>query len=148
MPTHISLPNERVEQLRMLAQVKGQTISEVVAGLVRAEIEKGTISADVPGFEVSAADEEIIIRHRDGFEAKLPKSEGPTVAEVLSGSAAIAHDPEHKKRWIEGAAALVGFKVKRAGNGLKIGSPISDKEYPLNLDVAQDLGDQIERAMK
>lgn len=147
MPTHISLPNERVEQLRMIAKVKNTTIPEVIAGFVRAEIERGTIPATIPGIEVASDGPSITIK-ANGFEATVPMGEGPTLADLLKGSATATADPERKKRWLEGLAALSGVKVKRAGNGVKLVSPFTGKEYPLNLDVAADLADQIDRASK
>lgn len=144
MPTHISLPNERVEQLRMIAKAKNTTIPEVIAGFVRSEIEAGTIPAEIPGIDVTNTGPAITIRAR-GFEAEIPADQGPTLGDLLRGAGNVTSDPERKKRWIEGLAALSGIRVKRAGNGLKLISPITGQEIPLNLDVAADLGDQIER---
>lgn len=146
MPTHISLPNERVEQLRMIAKVKNTTIPEVIAGFVRAEINKGTIPATIPGIDVSITGPQITIRAASGFEATFPVDQGPTLAGLLKGAATATTDPERKLRWMEGLAALSGIKVKRAGNGLKLVSPITGQEFPLNLDVATDLADQISPA--
>ena len=42
-------------------------------------------------------------------------------------------------------AALSGIKVKRTGNGVKLVSPFTGKEYPLAFGVANDLAGQIER---
>lgn len=149
MPTHISLPNERVEQLRMIARVKNTTIPEVVAGFVRSEIEKGTIPAAIPGIDVASEGASITIK-ANGFEASVPMNEGPTLADLLKGAATATADPDRKKRWLEGLAAMSGLTVKRAGNGVKLVSPITGREFPLNLnlDIAADLGDQIDRATK
>lgn len=144
MPTHISLPNERVDQLRLIAKAKNVTIPEVIAGYVRAEIHAGTIPADIPGIDVTSADASIKIQSGD-FSAEFPRAEGPALADVLRGAGSFNTDPERKQRWLQGLARLSGVKVKRAGNGLKVISPITGKELPLNLDIASDLGDQIER---
>ena len=147
MPTHISLPNERVEQLRMIAKAKQTTIPEVIAGFVRSEIDKGTIPAAIPGIDVTSTGPVITIR-ANGFEASLPMDEGPTLADLLKDSATAPSDPERKLRWIEGLAKLSGIKVKRAGNGVKLVSPIDGTEFPLNLDIAADLADQISSTAK
>lgn len=147
MPTHISLPNERVEQLRMIAKAKNTTIPEVIAAFVRAEIERGTIPATIPGIDVATDGPTITIKAK-GFEASVPVKEGPTLSELLKASATATADPERKMRWIEGMAALSGVKMKRAGNGLKLVSPLTGREFPLNLDVAADLADQIDRVAK
>jgi hypothetical protein len=146
MLTHISLPAERAQQLRMIAKAKGQSVTEVVAELVRGEIAKGTITADVPGFDVENTGPEITIRTKDGFEASVPTNQGPTLADLMRDSSLVPHDPERKQRWIEGIAALTGVKLRRVGNGLKIVSPVTGLEQSLNIDVAQDLAGQIERA--
>lgn len=146
MPTHISLPNERAEQLRMIARAKNQTIPEVIADFVRAEIAKGTIPADIPGIDVTKTGPEIVVKAASGFEVKIPLGEGPTLADLLRESGKLTpSDPERKARWLEGLGALTGVAVKRAGNGVKIVSPITKREFPLNLDVAVDLANQIDK---
>ncbi|MBL4917444.1 hypothetical protein [Szabonella alba] len=145
MTNHIRLPAERIEQLRRIAQAKEKTITEVIADYVRSEIAAGTIPASVPGFDVASEGASITIR-ANGFEASVPMGEGPTVADLLKEAGSANADPERKKRWIEGAAAMSGMTVKRAGNGLKLVSPITGREFPLNLDIAADLAEQIERA--
>lgn len=143
MPTHISLPNERVEQLRMIAAAKNQTIPQVIADFVRAEIAKGTIPDALPGIDVEVAGPRIVIKSGD-FEASVPTDEGLTFADLLKQSGGLmGFDEDRRRRWIEGLAVLSGAKLKRAGNGLKIVSPITGRELPLNLDIAADLGDQI-----
>lgn len=84
----------------------------------------------------------ITIRTASGFEATIPASEGPTLADVLKGSATLSADPERKLRWIEGLAALSGIKVKRTGKGVKLVSPLTGEEYPLAFGVAADLADR------
>lgn len=144
MTNHIRLPAERIEQLRMIAEAEGKTITEVVADLIRSKVDAGVIPGDVPGIDVTSTGPAITIRAR-GFEAEIPADQGPTLGDLLRGAGNVTSDPERKKRWIEGLAALSGIKVKRAGSGLKLISPITGQEIPLNLDVAADLGDQIER---
>lgn len=143
MSNHIRLPSERIEQLRQIAEAKNTTIAEVIAGFVRSEVAKGTISGALPGIIVAAEGPAITIR-ANGFEASVPKVEGLALADLLKASGSA--DPERKARWAEGLAKLSGMKVKRAGNGLKLVSPNTGQEFALNLDVAADLGDQITRA--
>jgi hypothetical protein len=144
MPTHISLPTERVEQLRMIARATNTAIAEVIARFVRAEIAAGTIPADIPGIDV-VPDGRFITISAKGFEAVVPMDEGPTLADLLKESGGATSDPQRKKRWLEGSAAMSGMKLKRAGNGVKLVSPATGRELPLNLDVAVDLAEQIER---
>lgn len=144
MPTHISLPNERVEQLRLIAKAKNKTIVEIIADYVRSEIAAGTIPGTVPGIDVRKTGPEITITGRD-FSVSLPAEEGPTLADLLKQSGSATADPERKERWIASLATLSGVKVKRAGNGVKLVSPITGREFPLNLDIAADLADEISR---
>ena len=146
MPTHIRLPDERAEQLRLIARAKNQTIPEVIADFVRAEIEKGTIPDAIPGIDVTKSGPEIVVKARDGFEVSIPLGEGPTVADLLRESGELTpSDPERKARWLQGVSVLAGVELKRAGNGLKIVSPTTKREFPLNLDVAVDLAHQIDK---
>lgn len=149
MPTHISLPNERVEQLRMIARVKGQTIPALIADFVRSEIENGTIPDAIPGIDVAQVNTEIVVKSNTGFAAAVPLDQGPILADLLRESGNLsASDPDRKERWLQGLAALSGIQVKRAGNGVKIISPITGEAYPLNLDIAVDLANQIEKAVE
>lgn len=141
----LKLPDERGAQLRQIAAAKNTTIPDLIADYVRAEIEAGTIPADLPGIEVAKEGESITIKAK-GFEATIPAKEGPTLADLMRASGNAPSDPERKLRWIEGLAGLSGIKVKRAGNGVKLVSPFTGKEYPLALHVASDLADQIDRA--
>ena len=148
MSNHIRLPGERVEQLRMIAKVKNKTISEVVGDYIRSEIEAGTIPASIPGVDVAKSEDGIMIVAGD-MEAFIPLGEGPTVAEVLASAGSFSvKDTERKNRWIEDAAALSGIEVKRAGKGLKLVSPATQKAYPMNLDLAADLATMIKSALK
>lgn len=138
----LKLPVERGEQLRQIAAAKNTTIPELIAGLVRSEITAGTIPAAIPGIDVAKDAANITIKAH-GFEATFPANEGPTLADLLKGSATSNADPERKLRWIEGLAALSGIKVKRTGQGVKLVSPFTGEEYSLAMNVAADLADQI-----
>lgn len=140
----LKLPDERGEQLRQIAAAKNTTIPELIAGLVRSEVASGTIPNTIPGIDVAKDAANITIKAH-GFEATIPANEGPTLADLLKGSATSNADPERKLRWIEGLAALSGIKVKRTGQGVKLVSPFTGEEYSLALNVAADLADQISK---
>lgn len=145
MPFMLKLPDERGEQLRQIAAAKNTTIPDLIADLVRSEIEAGTIPATVPGIDL-VRDGDVINIKAHGFEASIPANEGPTLADLLRDSATATADPERKQRWFEGLAALSGVKVKRMGAGVRLVSPLTGNEYPITFGVAADLGDQIEKA--
>lgn len=140
---HIRVPEEHADQLRQIAAAEGKTIVEALSGMIRAKVAEGVIPATVPGIDVANAGDFITIKTARGFEATIPANEGPTLADLMKNPGA-ASDPERKKRWIEGLAALSGIKVKRSGNGLTLVNPITGSEYALALTVAADLADQIE----
>ena len=143
----IRVPEEHADQLRQIAAAEGKTIVEALSGMIRAKVAEGVIPAAVPGIDVAAEGATITIKTARGFEASVPMSEGPTLADLMKNPGA-ASDPERKKRWIEGLAALSGIKVKRSGNGLTLVNPITGREHALALTVAADLADQIERTAK
>ncbi len=145
----MKLSDERGEQLRQIAEAKGLSVADLIADYIRAEIIAKTIPADIPGVDLTSTGDEIKIATRDGFEVIIPANEGAVLGDVLRGAASVADDPERKKRWVEGLAALSGVRVKRTGpNSLKLVSPLTGHEYSLPLNVAADLGDQIEKAAK
>ena len=91
----LKLPDERGEQLRQIATAKNTTIPELINALIRAEVEAGTIPATVPGIDVAKEGDTIIIKAK-GFEASVPMGEGPTLADLLKGSATMTA-PSTKK---------------------------------------------------
>lgn len=141
--SHIGLPVERIKQLELIAKAKGTTIPNLIGDYIRTEIAAGTIPADIPGIEVVKAPDSITIRAQ-GVSVVIPMGEGQTVADLLRTASEVS-DPARKKRWLEGAAALSGVRVKRAGNGIKVISNTTGNEFPLSLSVATDVADQIER---
>lgn len=146
MAFNLKLPDERGKQLQLIAEAEGKTVVDVITDHIRAKVAAGVIPADLPGVEVEKGPEEITIRAANGFEATIPNSAGPTLADLLkqSGPANV----ERKKRLIEGLAALSGIKLKGMAAGMKLVSPATGQEYPLSFAVAEDLGDQIARAAK
>ncbi|SIS57231.1 hypothetical protein [Phaeovulum vinaykumarii] len=144
----IKLSDERGEQLRQIAQAKKLAVADLIAEFIRSEVAAGTIAPTVPGVDVQKAETAIVIT-ANGFKASVPMNEGPTLADVLKGTATLSNDPERKKQWLEGAAALSGVKVKLTGrHSLKLTSPLTGREYSLPLSVAADLGDQIQKVVE
>lgn len=145
----LKLSDERGEQLRQIAAAKSVSVADLIADYIRSEVAAGTIPAGIPGVDLKSTGDEIRIVGRDGFEVTIPASQGPTLGDVLRGAATVTNDPEQKKRWAEGLAALTGVRVTRTGpNSLKLISPLTGREHSLPLNVAADLGDQIEKAAK
>lgn len=145
MSNHLRLPAERIEQLRQIAAAKSKSIPEIIGDYIRSEIDAGTIPAHVPGIEISKSQEEITIK-ANSFEVTIPLHDGSKLADLLLESGEItATDPARKKRWLAGLGALSGVQVKRAGNGVKLVSPITGTEHALSLDVAADVAAQIAR---
>lgn len=144
----IKLSDERGDQLEAIAKAKNTTVADLLVEYIRSEIAAKTIPDTIPGIEVAKDGPAITIKAK-GFEVSVPLNEGPTFGDVLRGAATLADDAERKKRWVEGAAALSGVRVKRTGpNSLKLVSPLTNDEYSLPLNVAADLGDHIKKAAK
>jgi hypothetical protein len=145
----VKLSDERGEQLRQIAEAKKLSVADLIAEYIRSEIAANTIPGDIPGVALSSDAGEIKIVTRDGFEVSIPANEGPTLGDVLRDAANVSDDPERKKRWVEGLAALSGVRVTRTGpNSLKLTSPLTGREYSLPLNVAADLGDEIEKTAR
>lgn len=142
----LKLPDERGEQLRLIAAAKGITIPQVIENWIQREIDMGTIAADLPGVDVTSTGPLIKIE-ADNFAVEVPVAQGPTLADVLRGAADLdPADKERKRRWLEGLAAVSGVKVQKMAAGVRLVSPITGKTYPLASSVAADLADQIDRA--
>ena len=143
----LKLSDERAEQLRQIAAAKNTTIPELIADLIRDEIKAGTIPGTVPGIDLARDGDTIHIKAQ-GFEASFPMNEGPTLADLLRDSTTATADPERRRRWLEGMAALSGVRIVRTGrNSLKLVSPLTGREHSLPVSVAADLGDEIDRAV-
>ncbi|GHC17413.1 hypothetical protein GCM10007291_15230 [Gemmobacter nanjingensis] len=140
----IRIPEEHADQLLQIAAAEGKTIVEALSGMIRAKVAEGVIPAAVPGINVAKTGDVITIKTARGFEAAVPVNQGPTLADLLKNPGA-ASDPERKKRWIEGLAAMSGIKVKRSGNSLTLINPMTGREYALALTVAAAVADQIEQ---
>lgn len=142
----LKLPGERGAQLHQIAEAKNKSIGDLIADYIRSEIAAGTIPADIPGLDVQKIGPEIVVRTPTG-EFKIPAGEGPTVADLLREAGGISpSDPARKARWLAGASALAGVKLKRMGAGVRIVSPITGQEYPIASGVAADLADEIDKA--
>lgn len=145
----VKLSDERGEQLRQISEAKKLSVADLIADYIRSEIAAKTISADIPFVDLASTGDKIKIIARNGFEATIPAKEGPILGDVLRGAANVADDPKSKRQWVEGLAALSGIRVARTGrNSLKLVSPQTGREYSLPLNVAADLGDQIEKVAK
>lgn len=149
MAYNLKLPEERGEQLRMIAEREGKTVVDVITDHIRAKIEQGVIPADLPLVDVTKTETGVDIS-APGFEGSVPASEVPTLTEALrdAESKFTPADIERRQKLIELIGALSGVGVKRMARGVKLVSPITGKEYPLAFGVASDLAGQIEREAK
>lgn len=149
MPTHIRLSPERIHQLTRIAEAKGLTVADLIADYIRREIAAGVIPADIPYVEVEAGDERLTIRAPD-FEAAVPVQEVPALIQRLRdiNAHAAAKDAGRSHRMFEAAAALSGIQLVRMAGGVRLKSPITGETYPLASGLAEDLADQVARAVE
>jgi len=148
MTHNIKLPDERGEQLKMIAEREGKTVVDVITDHIRAKIAEGVIPADLPHVEVTQTETSVAIS-APGFDGSLPVDKAPLFTNVLRevGAKLTPADIERKQRLLEGLGALTGIKVERMARGVRLISA-SGQEYPIAFGVAADLADQIERSTK
>ena len=128
----IKVPPERLEQLKAIGAALDLSIADTVGHLIRAEIERGTISDDLPGIQVRPSRGKLSIRF-DDHDATLvstasAKALADTLAEITAG----------------GVGGFVNidqdYLVMRQGNGIKITLPWPKGPIKvLSNDVARDL---------
>src|SRR5664280_1071985 len=80
----ITLPIERAEQLRDLAADQNLSLTELIGKLINAEIEKGHLPDQLPGFTVKTARSRVAFQI-GGVVAKLKADEARDLANELDG---------------------------------------------------------------
>jgi hypothetical protein len=124
---------ERLTQLKAIGAAHNlQTVSEIIAHLINTEIERGTISDTIPGFEVKATDRDrIIIRIGDGDAVPFTTETAAELADHL----AVPRSPKDS-----GVLNLdADFKVIRRGAGIHLSIPMDAPPKPMSHDLARDL---------
>lgn len=149
MTHNIKLPDERGEQLKMIAEREGKTVVDVITDHIRAKIAEGVIPADLPHVEVTQTETSVAIK-APGFNGDVPVGEVPLFANILRdvGAKLTPADIERKQRLLEGLGALTGIKVERMARGVRLVSKLTGEEHPIAFGVAADLADQIERKVE
>lgn len=145
----LKLPNERGEQLRLIADAENKTVVDLITDFIRQKIAEGVIPADLPNVELKTTEAGMKVT-LPGFSGSLPAVEIPNFTAALR-SMALKMPPggeDSKQRITDLISAFTGVKLKRMGAGVRLVSPTTGKEYSLASSVAADLADQIERETK
>jgi hypothetical protein len=81
--TTITLPLERVSQLRSIAAARGLSLTELIYRYIESEIRAGAIPDEVPGFRIEVVRGRIELNIQ-GRTITLSKTEGGEIANALS----------------------------------------------------------------
>lgn len=149
--TTIRLPVVRAAQLRALAEARGVSMVSIIEGVIHAAIDAGEISADLPGFDLTAPSAPSVIN--------LDQMQPPAGASTMTMREVIANpdSPEAQafaakaragarsyiERWQD---ALAGVTI-RGARGYAITAP-DGKEIVMSESILRDLRAQVERASK
>jgi hypothetical protein len=127
----ISLPSERVQQLREVAKARAMTITELIGDYLRLEAAKGIIPDQIPGYHISPLASGVRFRVGDAT-VDMTSAEAMGTARLLERHA--LQDFEQ----IEGYNVPRAIHIERRGRGLTIRLNRSSKRS-VSIDVARDL---------
>ena len=138
----IMVSPERHHQIKAIAEALGLSIAETIGHFVRAEISRGTIPADVPGFTVK--------KLADGVGFTIKDDDEPNVMS-RNAAMALANAITDHANGVETAGAVFNvdhqFVVAKRGNGVSISVPTTDGSLKVvSRDVARDVARLLERA--
>ena len=129
----------RVEQIKAIAAKEGKTSAGVIAAMIREKIAAGVIPASIPGILVNKEPDGISLSIDHSAPAKLP----------MAGAAKLA---DAMRAVVNGAPGEInldyGFAFVRQGVGYKLIAPFPSNEHGLTGDLASDLADLIEAALR
>lgn len=136
----IKLPAERIAQLKAIAAAHDlPSVADAVGYLIRNEIKKGTIPADIPGFDIKAHKGRVSIAFDGGHPTLISmvgaRKLAKTIVNVLNGEPNLVSIDDD-------------FAVIRQGIGIRISMPISSSGKVVSRDIARDVAAGIERAAK
>jgi hypothetical protein len=115
----ITLPAERIAQLRTLAETEGDTITEVIERWINAEIAAGRLPDILPNFEVTSAEGRVWLTVKDFTFPALTPAQAGQFADVLLEIAETTDIAGKKALFGEGADEI-RVKVARKGRGILI----------------------------
>lgn len=150
MPVLVKLPDERGQQLKMIAEREGKTMVEVIEDHIHRKIEEGVIPADLPGFEVEIKQGASISLKAmmAEFEVVVSDERAKLAAEVLrlSANAKSATEAMLRRDMIK-KVAEGSLKIEGTANGVRLIDLKSGKTYTTTSSVAIDIAEQIERVL-
>lgn len=139
MPRNVQLPQERVAQLEGLAEKWNLSVADTIGRLIKSEIDKGTLSADLPGIKVlrkgrTAHLEAGALKLRSARESFLQDA-AQQIRDVIEGVSGISREPSEE-----------GLQVIKRGSGIKLQNLHDGTQHVTSPSVALDIAAQIDRA--
>lgn len=146
--TQIKLPDDRVQQLRNLAEAQGTSLSGVVGSLMKLLYEHTEVEHNIPSIKVNALSDGLAIRFPDsdvtGFSFEAAARLAEVIREYLRGD----HAGERKDIELTDTDSHGGsFAIWRKGNAIKIAIPSSAPEKNFTRDLAEEFADLLENAV-
>jgi hypothetical protein len=147
MPANLQLPNERLTQLKEIAQgFGGKNLAETFGQMIRELVHAGIIDCpSIPNIDIKAAPDGLAIRFDDGKYVAFK----PTAAKALIASLReYATSPEKLGMTIY---KTENFTIARKVKAVKITIPALDANAitkTLTPDLASDFADLTEAALK
>lgn len=139
---NIMVAPERHKQIKAIAKALGLSIADAIGRMVNAEIARGTIPADIPGFTIMKVADSVGFTIRDGDMPNLmtreaAKALAATIADFAVGAetAGAVYNVDHQ------------FVVANRGTGIAISVPTTDGSMKVvSRDVARDVARLLEQA--
>lgn len=138
----IKLPAERLNQLKAIGAALDLSLADVIGRMIRAEIERGTISDVIPGIDIQRSALGVAVTFDSGEQHVLPDSAARRFADQIT----ILASPSRPS--VDGGMTDIDddWQAVRIGNGIHIGFPSSGERKILSRDVARDVARLIKDA--
>ena len=145
--TQIKLPDDRVQQLRNLAEAQGTSLSGVVGSLMKLLYAHTEVEHDIPSIKVNALPDGLAIRFPEsemtGFSFKAASRLAGLIREYLRGE----HAGEKRVELTDPDSHAGSFAIWRRGKSIKIAIPLNANEKNFSHDLADEFADLLESAI-
>lgn len=140
--TQIKLPDDRVQQLRKLAEAQGTSLSGAVGGLMKLLYAHTEVEHDIPSIKVNAFPDGLAIQFPKSKVTEFSFAAATRMADVIREFVAGEHTA---KKFVGGPDGP--FEIWRKGNAIKIAIPLQSPEKNFTRDLAEEFADLLENAV-
>jgi hypothetical protein len=140
MQTHIAIPVERYEQLKLYATSRKISVADAVGVLINDAVAAGKIPNVVPGFRIERNGEVISIEAIGAFVRKLNREAATEYADRIHAMLKPMITPAADNPFVP------TFDVIRRGSGVKLIDPETGAERAVSPSVALDVARLISEA--